>query len=57
MIGEDKIRGTLNIYRIQKHPYEYFKEVTYNIKSNNKQLDLIRTDCINNLIKSNIFNK
>ena len=32
--------------RIQKHQYSYFKNMTSNIKSCNKKLDNIRTECM-----------
>ena len=52
-IIDDKNRRDTNIYRIDKHPYEHFRDVNYNIKINNRQLDLIRTECIHNkIIKS-----
>lgn len=32
-------------YKIQRHPYEYFRSMASNIKSKNKELDFIRSAC------------
>ena len=50
VLNEDKSK-TSSTYRIQRHPFEYFTSMASGIKTKNKELDLIRTNCISTNIR------